>query len=36
MDHRADIGGSEKIDDVVLAGFDIDLNLGETGNIGIG
>src|ERR1017187_9877667 len=35
MDHRSDIGGGEKIDDVVLAGFDIDLNLGETGNIGI-
>src|ERR1017187_9132583 len=35
MDHSADIGGGEEVDNVVLSSFDIDLDLGETGNIGI-
>src|ERR1700691_3663179 len=34
MDHGANISGSEEIDDVVLAGFDIDLNFGKAGDVG--
>ena len=34
VDYRADIGGGEEIHDVVLAGFDVDFNLGEAGNVG--
>ena len=35
MDHCADIGVGEEIDDVVLAGFDIHLDFGEAGDIGM-
>ena len=35
MDHRADVGVGEEIDDVVLAGFDIDFDFGEAGDVGM-
>src|ERR1035437_1694129 len=34
VDHRPYIGGGEEIHDVVFAGFDIDFNLSEAGDVG--
>ena len=34
MDHRADVGHGQEIREVVLAGFEIHVDLGETGDIG--
>src|SRR5580658_10764838 len=35
MDHAADVGVGEKIYDLVLAGFNVHLNFGETCNVGM-
>src|SRR6187200_2507143 len=34
VDHRADVGDGEVVEDVVLAGLDVDLDFGEPGNEG--
>src|SRR5580658_814720 len=34
MDYRSDIGRSEEIDDVVLAGLNVDFNFGKAGDVG--
>src|SRR5580658_4323830 len=33
MNYRADIGRSEEVDDVVLAGLNVDFNFGEAGDV---
>ena len=35
MEHRSDVGDGQEVDDVVLAGFDVDFDFGEAGDEGM-